>query len=65
MKHFVLLMLLSLSLAGELTSATSDTEIHDFLLDHTQGQGVVYYMQKGEELDDDTLNRIVQFADVI
>ena len=47
MKQFVLLMLVSLALAGELIVAKSDEEIHSFLLDHTQGQGVVYYMQRG------------------
>lgn len=57
--------IIGFALAGELITARTDQDIHDFLTSHTEGQGIIYYMVPGQEIDQDSLNLLTQSVDVL
>lgn len=56
---------LSLAAAAAFSAAQTDEDIHDFLVNHSEGQGVIYYKVPGQELDQASIDRITEQSDVL
>ena len=57
--------LLVVGMAGTVTDAYSEEDIHSFLAAHAEGVGVIYY-HDGDDTDDmDMINRFAELTDVL
>lgn len=59
------LVLCSSAMAQNPEIAMSDQQIHNYLSQHTDGQGLIYYMVPNQEIDHDTMDLLTQSVDVL